>query len=142
MAPHQDWAEEIPDSWKISVWTALTQVNPFVHSLQILGQLDPVACPNASLTLDESGSSAKIAAIMSYDNTIQMEVRSRRIIIARANGTNQKISTISHLWEPLLYPLYFPEGTLGWGVVDSGLSGDTAFGDGEGDPPLTQMWHY
>lgn len=142
MAPHQEWAEEIPNSWKIAVRTALMRINPFVHSLRMLGQLDPVACPNASLTLDESGSSAEIAAIMSYDNTIQTEVRSRRIVIAKVNGTNQKISTISRLWEPLSYPLFFQEGTLGWGVVDSGLSGDTAFGDGEGDPPSTQMWHY
>jgi hypothetical protein len=38
------------------------------------------------------------------------------------------------LWEPLAYPLFFPNGTLGWGVTDQNSDSPT--------PPCTQMWYY
>ena len=79
----------------MSMQYALLQLNPFVHSLQILSQLDSITCPNASLTLHNLGSTAEIAAIMSYDNSIQTKVKSCMIVIAKKNGINQNVSTIS-----------------------------------------------
>jgi hypothetical protein len=55
----------------------------------------------------------EIAAIMSYQNTLESEVAPRTMVIARRNGGNQSISTVSRLWEPLAYPSLFPHGTLG-----------------------------
>ena len=95
LAPFQDWIHQIPPDWLISMRSALLQLNLFVHSLQILSQLDPITCPNASLTLHDSGSTVEIAAIMSYDNSIQTEVKSHRIVIAKKNGMNQNVSTVS-----------------------------------------------
>ena len=58
------------------------------------------------------------------------------------------IPTVSRLWEPLAYPLLFPHGSLGWGLV--GRTDDVA----DANQPLganaapdfelatTQMWHY
>jgi hypothetical protein len=46
------------------------------------------------------------------------DLNARQSIVVRHNGANQKISAISQLWEPLAYPILFPHGTLGWGVVD------------------------
>ena len=142
LAPFQDWVRQIPPDWLISMRSALLRLNPFVHSLQILSQLDPITCPNASLTLHDSGSTAEIAAIMSYDNSIQTEVKSRRIVIAKKNGTNQNVSTVSRLWEPLSYPLLFPNGTPGWGVVGSSTSYNSSSDECEPYGIPTQMWHY
>ena len=33
------------------------------------------------------------------------------------NGCIQRVPVTSHLWEPLAYPLFFPSGSLGWGVT-------------------------
>ena len=142
LAPFQDWVHQIPPDWLISMRSALLRLNPFVHSLQILSQLDPITCPNASLTLHDLGSTAEIAAIMSYDNSIQTEVKSHRIVIAKKNGTNQNVSTISRLWEPLSYPLLFPNGTPGWGVVGSSTSYNSLSDEHEPYGIPTQMWHY
>lgn len=56
---------------------------------------------------------------MNYANTTASDVHSHNIFIIRHDGENQSIHTISHLWEPLTYPLFFPHATLGWGVVGS-----------------------
>jgi hypothetical protein len=143
LAPHQQWLSTLPTAWIVAFRSALNRINPFVFSLRILGQLDPIVCPNALLTLGDTGTATEIAAIMSYDNTTQGEVRSRRIIVSRNNGSNQAVPTVSRLWEPLAYPLFFPQATLGWGVV--GSRADFNIGQitaTESDIPTTQMWHY
>lgn len=70
-----------------SLLSVLIWVNPFVHHVHILGQLNPVHCPNATLTLVDSGS-AKIAAVMDYDNITQDEVWAHTIVISCTNGWN------------------------------------------------------
>lgn len=83
-----------------------------------------VSIPLSQLILDDTGSTAEIAAIM-------------------RGGTFQSIPTISRLWEPLAYPLLFPNATLGWGIVGSrrDIRHDVP-SDPTADCPTTQMWHY
>lgn len=77
---------------------------------------------------------------MSYSNTTHAEIKDDR---CDRRGENQSVSTVSRYWEPLSYPLLFPHGTLGWGVV--GSTHDTRLDhqlDPNEDIRTTQMWHY
>lgn len=114
-APHATWASKIPRSWIESLRSALLRVNPFVTSLKILGEIDATLCPNAELIIEDTGSSPEIAAIMNYENTTQSEIKARKLLIIKKDGSQQQISTVSRFWEPLAYPLLFPHATLGWG---------------------------
>jgi hypothetical protein len=76
---------------------------------------------------------------MYYGNTTPSEIKARRMIVVTKDGENQSVSTLSRLWEPLAYPLFFPHGTLGWGVADNMVRNAS---QGLGDVPTTQMWHY
>jgi hypothetical protein len=144
LAPHQQWATILPPAWITAVRAALMRVNPFVSSVRILGQINPNIYPTAHLILDNAGTSTEIAAIMSYDNTTQTEIKSRRIVISRVNGSNQTIPTVSRLWEPLAYPLFFPQATLGWGLSATGRNSALSelVSTDDSDSPTTQMWHY
>jgi len=138
-APHSHLAAQIPVEWKSAFTNALTRLNPFVHALK---NLSVVAndYPEAHLILQDSGSSAEIAAIMCYENTTQSQIRSRRLVVHKNTGSNQNIPTVSRLWEPLAYPLFFPQGTFGWGIpsIYDNLAGENQYGDA----PTTQMWYY
>jgi hypothetical protein len=81
--------------------------------------VDPLQCPTAHIHLNNPGTGTEIAAIFNYNNTTLGEVNTRKSIVVRCDGADQSISAISRLWEPLAYPLFFPHGTLGWGVVGS-----------------------
>lgn len=74
-------------------------------------------CPAAHSMIKDSSTTSEIAAVMNYANTTNDDVQSRIIVTIRRDGENQRISTISRLWELLAYPLFFPHVTLGWGVV-------------------------
>jgi Helitron helicase-like domain at N-terminus len=69
------------------------------------------------------------------------------MIINRKEGTQIQIGTTSRLWEPLCYPLFFPHGTLGWGLIDgandfrTGQRRDQTLAN-DLDAPTTQIWHY
>lgn len=54
---------------------------------------------------------------MSFTNTVPSQIQSRCIVIAHVNGHIQCVPVMSRLWEPLAYPLFFPSGSLGWGVT-------------------------
>jgi hypothetical protein len=77
---------------------------------------------------------------MSYTNTVPSQIKSCRIVIALHNSQNQALSATSRLWEPLAYPLFFPSGTLGWGI--STVDGDISAHHVNTDNTTTQMWHY
>ncbi len=69
----------------------------------------------------------EIAAILHTDNTSVASLQPCKLLIQFQNGRNQSISTNSHLWELLVYPLLFPHGTLGWGLAsddDNIVNGD------------------
>jgi len=83
------------------------------------------------LILQDSGNN-EIAAVMSFDNTIRNEIR--------------RISAISRMWEPLVYPLLFPHGTHGWGITNAVDDWLIAARDGPGaaddEQESSQMWWY
>ena len=127
------WASKVPLSWIEAVQDALSDYNPFAHALLYLAGIDPIQCPTAHIRLHPVGPGNEIAAIMNFDNTSLGDVNTRNSIVVKHNGDHQKISAISRLWEPLVYPLFFPHGTLGWGVTgsrsdfeDVGMSGRAA----------------
>ena len=113
------WASKVPMSWIEAVQGALSDFNPFARALLYLAGIDPMQCPTAHIHLHPTGPGNEIAAIMNFDNTSLGDVNSRNSLVVKHNGDHQKISAISRLWEPLVYPLFFPHGTLGWGVVGS-----------------------
>jgi hypothetical protein len=90
----------------------------------------------ASIILRDSGCE-EIAAIMCYDNTSATELAPQSLIIHAHGGDRQRIPTTSRLWEPLAYPLFFPTGSLGWGLTspDDEPQNDI-------NAPTTQIWHY
>jgi hypothetical protein len=102
----------------------------------MLGQLDLDQCPQAHVVLKDSGAQ-EIAAILNYENTAQGEVKARNMMVIRKDGQNKQIPTVSRLWEPLAYPLFFPHGTSGWGIPDDELETEEPT-----DAPTTQMWYY
>jgi len=144
-APHLQWTEILPPSWIAAFTTALRIHNPFVQSLCYLSTIDPILCPTAHLTLEDRGSGTEVAAVINYVNTTSSEIKSRNVIVVRRDGENQSISTISRLWEPLAYPLFFPHGTLGWGVVGSAQeieSGIQERPQDDVDGATRQIMHY
>ncbi|GJE90163.1 ATP-dependent DNA helicase PIF1 [Phanerochaete sordida] len=147
-APHHDsHAQRLPPAWVRAMQLGLIRVNPFVLYLKVLSQLPPQLCPNASVIVEDTGTATEIAAFMSYENTALAEVRPRRLIVSRLDDRNHAIPTTSRLWEPLAYPLFFPSGTLGWGVVGNddqlrqGNQANAAIGVGV-DQATTQIWYY
>ena len=144
--PHESIARELPPVVMHAFWSALCNSNPLVYGLRLLASVNPAESPSAQLIIHDLGPANEIAAIMSFENTTQQEVRPRRIVIARTNGSEQYISTYSRLWEPLSYPLLFPHATLGWGKRDvladlEDGAAPPAFAS-DNDPTTTQIWHY
>jgi hypothetical protein len=113
------WAAKVPISWIVAIQGALSEHNPFTHALLYLAGIDPFICPSAHIHLNPVGPGNEIAAVMNYDNTSLGDVHVRESIVVHHNGNHHSISAISCLWEPLIYPLLFPHGTLGWGVIGS-----------------------
>jgi hypothetical protein len=138
LPPHTEWANTIPAEWITTLKTSLIRVNPLAGGLKHLGLLAAHGYRNVELVLEDTGT-AEIAAVMSYGNTTPSEIKARRMIVVTADGENQSVSTLSRFWEPLAYPLLFPHGTLGWGVVDR--LRDEALSP-HCDVPTTQIWHY
>ena len=140
--PHPTWAALLPPLWIDAVRHAFLAFNPFVTALRQYSLISS-QYPNVELVLQDSGT-AEIAAIMSYDNTTQSQIKTRCLIISRQNGHNQAIPTVSRLWEPLAYPLIFPHGTLGWGLVGDHhhVMAQSANNGDEADVVTTQIWYY
>ncbi|CAG8780044.1 20540_t:CDS:1, partial [Racocetra persica] len=87
----------------------LIQINPYVHSLQILKD-NP--SDTAFLELQENTSTGEIAAIMHANNIISIQPRSI-IIWHYSNLIPKFVNILSSQYEPLQYPLLFSHGTLG-----------------------------
>ena len=143
--PHPTHAQDIPLSWIQAVRAALLRCNTFastVLSLRTLQIRDPTQFGSASIVVRDSGC-AEIAAVMCYENTLRSQVSPRSLLISTVDNRTQNIPTVSRLWEPMAYPLFFPHGTLGWGLRPSGqnLLSITP-GSTDSDAPTTQIWHY
>ena len=146
MAPFENLAQTLPADWIDALRNALLAYNPLVGGLFHLSILNVELCPNAHLTLEDTGAATEIAAVMNYENTTQSEVKARQMLVIRRDGANQSISTISCLWEPLAYPLLFPHATLGWGIYgahnDFDLDATVETGEVASDVPTHQIMHY
>ncbi len=144
--PHLGYAHAIPNLWIESVRAALLRSNPFIRDLCILGDLDPQTCPEAHVVLSDTGTYySELAAIISYNNSVHSDIQPYRLIVARTDNQNVGISTTSRFWEPLSYPLFFPEGTLGWGIphMDPTMPHvDVSVTSLFSKPETTQIWHY
>lgn len=144
--PFGQHTRALPLNWITATQLGLMRVNPFVLYLRVLSQIPPTLCPNAHIIIEDSGSANEIAAMMSYDNTAMTEVRARRLVIMRTDQRSHAIPTVSRLWEPLAYPLFFPSGSLGWGVVGghAQIIGDDGAHDNiqSTDRTTTQIWYY
>jgi hypothetical protein len=122
---HAEWASTLPDGWIDIVHSALLQVNLFAAAVGHLSTISDFECPDAQLIIHDSGAS-QIAAVLSFDNTSQSNLFPRCLVISKTDDCNHAIPTVSRLWEPLAYPLLFPHGSLGWGLV--GKSSDVTAG--------------
>jgi hypothetical protein len=100
--------------WIDAVQQALSEHNPFACALFYLAGIDPAMCLTltAHIRLDPTGPGNEIAAIMNFNNTTLGDVNTRKSIVVQHNNNYQTISAISCLWEPLVYLLFFPHGTL------------------------------
>ena len=143
--PHSLHACDIPLLWICAVRTSLSLYNPFastVLSLHALQVQQPLLFNSASIVVQDSGC-AEIAAVMCYENTLHSQISPRSLFISTTGSHGQSISTVSRLWEPMAYPLFFPHGTLGWGlrplVQDEFLIQPNG---AESDVATTQIWHY
>jgi hypothetical protein len=84
-----------------------------------MSSLDNLTYETAQITLDDKGTGTEIAAILRYNNVGQSNVQPQNTIIIHRDGQNQQILAVSHLWEPLAYPLLFLHDTLGWGLCSN-----------------------
>ena len=144
--PHRAQARDVPLSWVRALRTALEQYNPFasrVLSLRNLQIRRPRQFGSAIIVVKDSGC-AEIAVVMCYENTLRSEVTSRSLLISTMDDQQQTISTVNKLWEPMAYPLFFPHGTLGWGI--STRRNDTlaiaGASSADSEASTTQIWHY
>ena len=82
MVPFEDLADTLPPNWIDALRNALlAYYNPLVGGLFHLSILDSWLCPNAHLTLEDTGTATEIAAIMNYENMTQFEVKAQRIMV-------------------------------------------------------------
>jgi hypothetical protein len=139
--PHANLVQSIPMDWIDSLRTSLLHINPLTQCLMSLHNLrQNFPHSEASLIIEDSGCQ-EIAAIMYYDNTTQHDVRPRSLTITSTLGSSQWIPTVSRLWEPLAYPVFFPSGTLGWGISNE-LSNANGNISHNSSVPTSQIWHY
>lgn len=143
--PFSAIAATIPPDWIQAIQSALLQLNPIVRCIRTFSTMS-VTESDTRIVLDGPNPTNEIAAIMNFDNTIQSEVRSHCLITIRQNDEGiHPVAITSRLWEPLAYPLFFPSGTLGWGingsVRDLRHSGQHDHGP-DADSATTQIWHY
>jgi len=143
--PHLTHAQDIPLSWIQAVRMALIRCNAFTSTVLLLRTLqiqDPTQFGSASIVVRDSGC-AEIAAVMCYENTLRLQISPRSLLISTVHNRTQSIPTVSRLWEPMVYPLLFPHGTLGWGIQPSGQDPlSITLGGTDSDAPTTQIWHY
>ena len=141
-APHNN--DSVPIEWITLLRECLLQINPLARSISFLHDLQlhhPEDFSGASILIRDVGTS-EIAAIMCYDNTVLSNISPRCLVVSRTNGRDQYIPTISRLWEPLAYPLFFPSGTLGWGLIGSVGDSTQSYDNRDFDAPTTQIWLY
>ena len=133
----------VPLHWVDMLKRALIRDNPFSRRfLMLRNELLPDETPNHVVRLSESGSVGEIAAIMRYENTAVSSSDPRSLVVCVGREHKVQIPTISRLWEPLAYPLFFDKGTLGWGVINDVNNFTVPDSIDDSEVSSTQMWYY
>jgi hypothetical protein len=107
---------QVRSSWVNAFEEDLNDVNPYVHSLRHFSSTwegNPDA--TTALELSDVTASGDFAAIMHANNSIQVCPRSI-VIWHNSQADPSFIPIFSRHYEPLQYPLLFPQGTPGWGL--------------------------
>ncbi len=110
--------------------TILLSQNPYMHKLRRSVAL-PGATANASIQLEWHENVQEVAAIVDENPTANRTHRSVCFHMKRQD-TPQYLHPLSALYEPLSYPLWFPQGGRGWSTDMQTNSGGK----------LSQMWWY
>ena len=89
----------------------LATLNPFIRKLR--HSFDSSTTQTLIVELRATSTGGDIAALIHSNNLHQPNPRS---ILIQYNGslTRQQIDILSPFYEPLQYPIFFPQGTLGW----------------------------
>jgi hypothetical protein len=96
----------------------LTQVSPYVRVLShAVSQVSEHATPlGIELCVPPAG--GELAAVINTENL--RHISTRKIVFFRKGGLQPRfVPILSCQYEPLQYPLLFPHGTPGWGVLES-----------------------
>lgn len=91
----------------------LESYNPFLHHFR--QAFNPNTDNSLAIELYTPTSGGEVAAIIHANNIRQIYPRSI-MVFKNLQQRPQPISILSPLYEPLQYPLFFPHGTLGWGM--------------------------
>ncbi|THH06394.1 hypothetical protein EW146_g9626 [Bondarzewia mesenterica] len=97
-----------------AVRDALSQCNPYVHSLQPMRSTRQRHVP-WDIELREHTATSEFAAILHAANTTALAPQAI-IIRSKRQSTGQILDILSHHYEPLHYILFFPHGDPGWGI--------------------------
>jgi len=95
----------------------LEEYNSLYHAYESFSQFQPEA-EDAHFVLDlaNPGQSNEIAALYRVGSAANKK-SARAVYVQRSgSGTPTQIPILSLLYEPLQYPLFFPDGSPGWGV--------------------------
>lgn len=133
----------LPSQWVDVVKRVLMRDNPFaMRFLSLRTDLPSDGVPDHVIQLRGNGSVGEVAAIMRYDNIAVGSIDPRTLAVCVGRDHKAQIPTVSRLWEPLVYPLFFEKGSLGWGVINN--ENDLLMVDATEDTDLqsTQMWYY
>jgi hypothetical protein len=117
--PHPSHYSNLSSVWIDVVRHALMTRNPLVRNLTEMSQLALSGDNEIGIELLDSAS-PDIVALIHYDGTTTSTIQPRRLTVRFRDETIQYVPSTSPWWEPLAYPLFFPDGTLGWGVSENG----------------------
>lgn len=106
----------VDDQWLSHTRAALENVNPYVGHLRSFASNDN--SDYRILELRQPTAAGEFAAIAHVANSTRIQPRS--ILIWRDTDSDPSfINPLSPHYEPLQYPVLFPHGTLGWGVIEN-----------------------
>jgi hypothetical protein len=108
---------KIPLPWIAVIQHDLDDVNPYMHHLRHFSSTwtDNTHAISA-LELSDASTTGDFAAVMHADNTTDISPRS--VVIWRNSENDPSfIPIFSRHYESLQYPLLFPHGDLGWGLI-------------------------
>ena len=138
-----DLASVLPQDWVDVVKRVLMRDNPFAQKfLSLRSDLPSDGLLNHIIHLNGNDVVGEVAAIMRYDNATVGNIDPRTLAVCVGRDDKKQIPTVSKLWEPLVYPLFFDKGSLGWGItgnVSDVLETEVAE---DNEYHSSQMWYY